>query len=177
MEYNLPSYVAEYLTTTGEDPEAFLNRAVSAAVLKDKASGFSELPHYAVLDVFCEPLSGMLLLTFADGDIRLFDTDRFKNNPIYKELTYPSVVTCVVTEGYTAAFKDKYGIFNELPPEFLYNNSVSISCFKSGVQQAAAEKRAKRSFEYLDSRSSAQTVTEKLDNVSLPDDFIKNLDK
>lgn len=134
MEYNLPSYVSDYLNATGKDPEAFLNRAVSAAVLKDKSLGFSELPHYAVLDVFYESLSGMLLLTFADGDRRIFDTDCFKDSPIYKELTYPSAVTCVVTEGYTVAFKDKYGIFNELPPEYLYNNSVSISNLKNAVR-------------------------------------------
>ncbi|MDO4893590.1 MAG: hypothetical protein Q3989_09840 [Eubacteriales bacterium] len=175
MEYNLPSYVSEHLKNTGEDPEAFMNRAVSAAVLKDKMNGWSELPYCAVLDVFATE-NGLLLLTFADGDRRIFDTDCFKDNPIYKELTYPSAVTCVVTDGYTAAFKDKHGIFNELPPEFLYNNSVSISCFKSAVQQAAAEKRVKRSFEHLDNRSSAQTVTEKLENVRLPDSFVKEFD-
>ncbi|MCR5652760.1 MAG: hypothetical protein K6F88_03075 [Ruminococcus sp.] len=175
MEYTLPSYVSEHLKTTGEDPEAFLKRAVSAAVLKDKMNGWSELPYCAVLDVYATE-NGLLLLTFADGDRRIFDTDHFKDSPIYKELTYPSAVTCVVTEGYTAAFKDKYGIFNELPPEFLYNNSVSISCLKSAVQQAAAKERVKRSEEYLESRSSAPTVSESLEKLRLPADFVNDFE-
>lgn len=174
MDYTLPSYIAEYLTTTGEDPEAFLNRAVSAAVLKDKMNGWSELPYCAVLDVFATE-NGLLLLTFADGDRKLFDTDLLKNS-LFKDLTYPVNSSCAVKEGYTVAFEDKHGVFSELPPEYLYENSVSITCLKPAVQQAAAKERVKRSFEYLDSRSSARTVTEKLDIVRLPDSFVKEFD-
>lgn len=172
MDYTLPSYIAEYLTTTGEDPGTFLNRAVSAAVLKDKMSGWSELPYCAVLDVFATE-NGLLLLTFADGDRKLFDTDLLKNS-LFKDLAYPVNASCAVKEGYTVAFEDKHGVFSELPPEYLYENSVSITCLKPAVQQAAAKEREKRSEEYLYSRSSAPTVTETLDNLRLPYNFPEN---
>lgn len=175
MDYTLPSYIAEYLTTTGEDPEAFLNRAVSAAVLKDKMDGWSELPYYAILDVFCDQISGMLLLTFADGDRKLFDTALLKNS-LFKDLTYPVNASCAVKEGYTVAFEDKHGIFSELPPQYLYENSVSITCLKPAVQQAAAKERVKRSEEHLYSRSSAPSVSESLDDLHLPADFVNDFE-
>lgn len=175
MEYNLPSFASEHLNATGEDPEAFLNRAVSAAVLKDKMNGWSELPYYAVLDVFCEQISGLLLLTFADGDRKLFDTALLKTS-LFKDLAYPVNASCAVKEGYTVAFEDKHGVFSELPPEYLYENSVSITCLKPAVQQAAAKEREKRSEEYLYSRSSAPSVSESLENLRLPADYVNNFE-
>ena len=126
MEYQLPTAIQNRLAQTGETPESFISRAVDTLVRKEMSQCFNDLPRRAVLDV--EPLGfkRLLLLTFADGERRLFSAKVLKGYPLYKEISSDYGLTCARVEGYSVVFEDKYGIFDELPPEFLYENSVSL---------------------------------------------------
>lgn len=126
MEYTLSTTVQERLAKTGESPESFISRAIDTLVRKEMSQCFDDLPRRAVLDV--EPLGfkQLLLLTFADGERRLFSAKVLKGYPLYKEISSDYGLTCARVEGYSVVFEDKYGIFDELPPEFLYENSVSL---------------------------------------------------
>lgn len=125
MEYQLSAAIQNRLAKTGETPESFISRAVDTLVRKEMSQGFNDLPRHAVLNA--EPLGlGLLLLTFADGERRLFSAKVLKSYPLYKEISSDYGLTCARVEGYSVVFEDKYGIFDELPPEFLYENSVSL---------------------------------------------------
>lgn len=170
MEYNLPSNASEHLKTTGETPEVFLNRAVSAAMRNDKSKDIgTTLPYYAVLEVVATS-NFLLLLTFADGDRRLFDADILRDNSCYHELLSSSGFTCAKVDGYTVAWEDKYGIFDELPPQFLYNNSVSIDNLKNAVKEAITYSKVNK---HLYSDSSRETADKALNKVYLPTDFVR----
>lgn len=153
MEYQLPTAIQNRLAQTGETPESFISRAVDTLVRKEMSQSFTDLPRRAVLDV--EPLGfkRLLLLTFADGDRRLFSGEALKGCPLYEKISTDYGLTCARVEGYSVVFEDKYGIFDELPPEFLYENSVSLFDF-------------------------ADTVLEKFglneERVLLPDGFVKS---
>ena len=67
-----------------------------------------------------------MTLTFADGDRRLFDGAALKGYPLYKEVSSDYGLTCARVEGCSVIFEDKDGMFDELPPEFLYQKSVSL---------------------------------------------------
>ena len=85
MEYTLTTAVQEHLAKTGESPESFHNRAVDALIRKEMAQGFNDLPREAVIDAVPLGLGSLLLLTFADGDRRLFDGETLKENENFKE--------------------------------------------------------------------------------------------
>lgn len=173
MEYKLPYEVSKHLKATGEDPEEFLNRAASAAVREDQTKGLgNELPYYAVTNVFATA-NYLLLLTFANGDRRLFDADILRGNPFYRELLSGSGFTCAKVDGRTVVWEDKHGIFDELPPRYLYDNSVSIDNLKAAVKEATALSAVKRSADFCDKRLSEQSSVDALDKVYLPAEFVK----
>ena len=126
MEYQLPTAIQNRLAQTGETPESFISHAIDTLVRKEMSQSFNDFPRHAVLDV--EPLGfkRLLLLTFADGDRRLFSGEALKGCPLYEKISTDYGLTCARVEGYSVVFEDKYGIFDELPPEFLYENSVSL---------------------------------------------------
>ena len=108
MEYQLPTAIQNRLAQTGETPESFISRAVDTLVRKEMSQGFNDLPRHAVLNA--EPLGlGLLLLTFADGDRRLFDGAALKGYPLYKEISSDYGLTCARVEGCSVVFEDKYG--------------------------------------------------------------------
>lgn len=168
MEYQLSAAIQNHLAKTGETPESFLDRAVDALIRKETPQGWNDLPRYAVLSV--EPLGEglLLLLTFADGDRRLFDGAVLKGYPLYKEISSDYGLTCARVEGCSVVFEDKDGMFDELPPEFLYQNSVSLLDLKHAASVKLGLANAGRSAE--------KPLTDEAlrQRVSLPDDFVKS---
>ena len=130
MEYTLTTAVQQRLAKTGESPESFLNRAVDALIRKEMAQGFNDLPREAVIEAIPLGLGSLLLLTFADGDRRLFDGDILNDCVGFKNICTEFDFDCACVEGCTVAWKDNHGLhdglFDELPPGFLYENSVSL---------------------------------------------------
>lgn len=168
MEYQLSAAIQNHLAKTGETPESFLDRAVDDLIRKETLQGWNGLPRYAVLSV--EPLGEglLLLLTFADGDRRLFDGAVLKGYPLYKEISSDYGLTCARVEGCSVVFEDKDGMFDELPPEFLYQNSVSLLDLKHAASVKLGLANAGRSAE--------KPLTDEAlrQRVSLPDDFVKS---
>ena len=168
MEYQLPTAIQNRLAQTGETPESFISRAVDTLVRKEMSQSFNDLPRRAVLDV--EPLGfkRLLLLTFADGDRRLFSGEALKGCPLYEKISTDYGLTCARVEGYSVVFEDKYGIFDELPPEFLYQKSVSLLDLKHAASVKLGLANAGRSAE--------KPLTDEVlrQRVSLPDDFVKS---
>ena len=167
MEYTLSTTVQERLAKTGESPESFLNRAVDALIRKEMAQGFSDLPREAVIDAVPLGLGSLLLLTFADGDRRLFDGETLKENENFKNIHSEIDFDCASIEGCTVAWMDKDGIFNELPPGYLYENSVSLIELKHAASVKLGLRKVGRAAEPpLDE----DDLREK---VFLPDGFVK----
>lgn len=167
MEYQLSAAIQNRLAKTGETPESFISRAIDTLVRKEMSQGFNDLPRHAVLNA--EPLGlGLLLLTFADGDRRLFDGAVLKGYPLYKEISSDYGLTCARVEGCSVVFEDKYGMFDELPPEFLYQKSVSLLDLKHAASVKLGLANAGRSAE--------KPLTDEVlrQRVSLPDDFVKS---
>ena len=167
MEYTLTTAVQEHLAKTGETPESFLDRAVDALIRKEMTQGFNDLPREAVIDAVPLGLGSLLLLTFADGDRRLFDGEILKENENFKNIHSEIDFDCANIEGCTVAWMDKDGIFNELPPGYLYENSVSLIELK----HAASVKLGLRKV----SRAAGPPLDEKKKKkkVFLPDDFVR----
>ena len=167
MEYTLTTAVQEHLAKTGESPESFLNRAVDALIRKEMAQGFNDLPREAVIDAVPLGLGSLLLLTFADGDRRLFDGETLKENENFKNIHSEIDFDCANIEGCTVAWMDKDGIFNELPPGYLYENSVSLIELK----HAASVKLGLRKV----GRAAGPPLDEDdlRKKVFLPDDFVR----
>ena len=161
----IPTAIQNRLAQTGETPESFISRAVDTLVRKEMSQSFNDLPRRAVLDV--EPLGfkRLLLLTFADGDRRLFSGEALKGCPLYEKISTDYGLTCARVEGYSVVFEDKYGIFDELPPEFLYQKSVSLLDLKHAASVKLGLANAGRSAE--------KPLTDEVlrQRVSLPDDF------
>ena len=167
MEYTLTTAVQEHLAKTGESPESFHNRAVDALIRKEMAQGFNDLPREAVIDAVPLGLGSLLLLTFADGDRRLFDGETLKENENFKNIHSEIDFDCANIEGCTVAWMDKDGIFNELPPGYLYENSVSLIELK----HAASVKLGLRKV----GRAAGPPLDEDdlRKKVFLPDDFVR----
>lgn len=168
MEYQLSAAIQNRLAKTGETPESFISRAIDTLVRKEMSQGWNDLPRYAVLSA--EPLGEglLLLLTFADGDRRLFDGAALKGYPLYKEISSDYGLTCARVEGCSVVFEDKYGIFDELPPEFLYQNSVSLLDLKHAASVKLGLTKS--------GRAAAKPLTDEAlrQRVSLPEDFVKS---
>lgn len=168
MEYQLSTTIQNHIAKTGETPESFLDRAADALIRKDMAQGWNDLPRYAVLSA--EPLGEglLLLLTFADGDRRLFDGAALKGYPLYKEISSDYGLTCARVEGCSVIFEDKDGMFDELPPEFLYQNSVSLLDLKHAASVKLGLAKS--------GRAAAKPLTDEAlrQHVSLPEDFVKS---
>lgn len=167
MEYTLTTAVQEHLAKTGETPESFLDRAVDALIRKEMTQGFNDLPREAVIDAVPLGLGSLLLLTFADGDRRLFDGETLKENENFKNIHSEIDFDCANIEGCTVAWMDKDGIFNELPPGYLYENSVSLIELK----HAASVKLGLRKV----GRAAGPPLDEDdlRKKVFLPDDFVR----
>ena len=141
MEYTLSSSIQEHLDQTCEPPELFLDRAAEELLRKEKAERFmfpgNPIPREAVLEVFSLGIGKLLLLTFADGDRRLFDGDILNDCVGFKNICTEFDFDCACVEGYTVAWKDNHGLhdglFDELPPGFLYENSVSLIDLKDVI--------------------------------------------
>ena len=171
MEYTLTTAVQEHLAKTGESPESFLNRAVDALIRKEMAQGFNDLPREAVIDAVPLGLGSLLLLTFADGDRRLFDGEILKENENFKNIRSEIDFNCVSIEGCTVAWKDNHGLhdglFDELPPGFLYENSVSLIELKHAASVKLGLKKVGKAAEPpLDEDDLRKKVF-------LPDDFVR----
>ena len=167
MEYTLTTAVQEHLAKTGESPESFLNRAVDALIRKEMAQGFNDLPREAVIDAVPLGLGSLLLLTFADGDRRLFDGETLKENENFKNIHSEIDFDCANIEGCTVAWMDKDGIFNELPPGYLYENSVSLIELKHAASVKLGLRKVGRAAEpQLDEDDLRKKVF-------LPDGFVK----
>ena len=171
MEYTLTTAVQEHLAKTGESPESFHNRAVDALIRKEMAQGFNDLPREAVIDAVPLGLGSLLLLTFADGDRRLFDGEILNDCVGFKNICTEFDFDCACVEGYTVAWKDNHGLhdglFDELPPGFLYENSVSLIELK----HAASVKLGLRKV----GRAAGPPLDEDdlRKKVFLPDDFVR----
>ena len=141
MNFKVPNKVLKHLESRAishETPIDFVNRAIDETIHRDKIQDgviFGNLPHCAVIDVVPNIGDMMILITFADGDRRLFNASYFKDNPNFKPISTPSDVACAYVEGCTVAWKDKEEMFFELPPGFLYQHSVSLSRLGSAVTQ------------------------------------------
>ena len=167
MEYTLTTAVQEHLAKTGESPESFLNRAVDALIRKEMAQGFNDLPREAIIDAVPLGLGSLLLLTFADGDRRLFDGETLKENENFKNIHSEIDFDCANIEGCTVAWMDKDGIFNELPPGYLYENSVSLIELKHAASVKLGLRKVGRAAEpQLDEDDLRKKVF-------LPDDFVR----
>lgn len=141
MKFKVPDKVLKHLESRAishETPIDFVNRAIDETIHRDKIQDgviFGNLPHCAVIDVVPNIGDMMILITFADGDRRLFNASYFKDNPNFKPISTPSDVACAYVEGCTVAWKNKEEMFFELPPGFLYQHSVSLSALGSAVTQ------------------------------------------
>ena len=167
MEYTLTTAVQEHLAKTGETPESFLDRAVDALIRKEMTQGFNDLPREAVIDAVPLGLGSLLLLTFADGDRRLFDGEILKENENFKNIHSEIDFDCANIEGCTVAWMDKDGIFNELPPGYLYENSVSLIELKHAASVKLGLRKVGRAAEpQLDEDDLRKKVF-------LPDDFVR----
>ena len=176
MEYTLTTAVQQRLAKTGESPESFLNRAVDALIRKEMAQGFNDLPREAVIEAIPLGLGSLLLLTFADGDRRLFDGEIQKENENFKNIRSEIDFDCACVEGCTVAWKDNHGLhdglFDELPPGFLYENSVSLIDLKDAVS-------AKLGLRQSGDRGITKTLItgdNLREKVFLPDDFVRASD-
>ena len=141
MNFKVPNKVLKHLESRAishETPIDFVNRAIDETIHRDRIEDgviFGNLPYCAVIDVVPNIGDMMILITFADGDRRLFNASYFKDNPNFKPISTPSDVACAYVEGCTVAWKDKEEMFFELPPGFLYQHSVSLSALGSAVTQ------------------------------------------
>ena len=176
MEYTLTTAVQQRLAKTGESPESFLNRAVDALIRKEMAQGFNDLPREAVIEAIPLGLGSLLLLTFADGDRRLFDGDILNDCVGFKNICTEFDFDCACVEGCTVAWKDNHGLhdglFDELPPGFLYENSVSLIDLKDAVS-------AKLGLRQSADRGITKTLItgdNLREKVFLPDDFVRASD-
>ena len=194
MEYTLTTAVQEHLAKTGETPESFLDRAVDALIRKEMTQGFNDLPREAVIDAVPLGLGSLLLLTFADGDRRLFDGDILNDCVGFKNICTEFDFDCACVEGYTVAWKDNHGLhdglFDELPPGFLYENSVSLIDLKDVILPKLRLKKSEVSqitelpTADVNLRESADRgITKTLitgdnlrEKVFLPDDFVRASD-
>ena len=170
MEYTLPAPIQTRLKQTGETPESFIDRAINALIRKEMAQGFNDLPRCAVIEAV--PLGNLLLLlTFADGDRRLFDGSVLKGYPLFKEISSDYGFTCARVEGYGVVFEDKNGTFDELPPGYLYENSVSLLDLSHAVSVR------------LGLRKTGRVATEPISDdelrrrVFLPEGFVKSCEE
>ena len=167
MEYQLSTAIQNHLAQTGETPESFISRAVDALIRKEMAQGFNDLPREAVIDAVPLGLGSLLLLTFADGDRRLFDGETLKENENFKNIHSEIDFDCANIEGCTVAWMDKDGIFNELPPGYLYENSVSLIELKHAASVKLGLKKVGKAAEPpLDEDDLRKKVF-------LPDDFVR----
>lgn len=118
----------------------------------------------------------MILITFADGDRRLFNASYFKDNPNFKPISTPSDVACAYVEGCTVAWKDKEEMFFELPPGFLYQHSVSLSALGSAVTQELdrAFDEERNRFYCKSLNETAKELEDRLKNNRLSDNFAKD---
>ena len=169
MEYTLSTAIQNRLAKTGESPESFINRAVDALIRREMAQGWNDLPRESVIDVV--PLSGLiLLLTFADGDRRLFNGKILKGKENFKNIHSEVDFTCARVEGYTVVWEDKDGIFNELPPGYLYENSVSLMTFVHSLLVRDGLRKSGRAAEPTLDEDDLRKM------VFLPDEFVKASD-
>lgn len=198
MEYTLSSSIQEHLDQTCEPPELFLDRAAEELLRKEKAERFmfpgNPIPREAVLEVFSLGIGKLLLLTFADGDRRLFDGDILNDCVGFKNICTEFDFDCACVEGYTVAWKDNHGLhdglFDELPPGFLYENSVSLIDLKDVILPKLRLKKSEVSqitelpTADVNLRESADRgITKTLitgdnlrEKVFLPDDFVRASD-
>ena len=176
MEYTLTTAVQEHLAKTGETPESFLDRAVDALIRKEMTQGFNDLPREAVIDAVPLGLGSLLLLTFADGDRRLFDGETLKENENFKNIHSEIDFDCACVEGCTVAWKDNHGLhdglFDELPPGFLYENSVSLIDLKDVILPKLRLKKSEVS-QITELPTADVNLREK---VFLPDEFVRASD-
>lgn len=182
MKFKVPDKVLKHLESRAishETPIDFVNRAIDETIHRDKIQDgviFGNLPHCAVIDVVPNIGDMMILITFADGDRRLFNASYFKDNPNFKPISTPSDVACAYVEGCTVAWKDKEEMFFELPPGFLYQHSVSLSALGSAVTQELDrvfdEERNKLYCQSLN--KTAKKQEDRLKNNRLSDDFVKS---
>lgn len=182
MNFKVPNKVLKHLESRAishEKPIDFVNRAIDETIHRDKIEDgviFGNLPHCAVIDVVPNIGDMLILITFADGDRRLFNASYFKDNPNFKPISTPSDVACAYVEGCTVAWKDKEEMFFELPPGFLYQHSVSLSALGSAVTQELdkAFDEERNRFYCQSLKKTAEKQEDKLKNIRLPDDFIKS---
>lgn len=180
MEYTLSSSIQEHLDQTCEPPELFLDRAAEELLRKEKAERFmfpgNPIPREAVLEVFSLGIGKLLLLTFADGDRRLFDGDILNDCVGFKNICTEFDFDCACVEGYTVAWKDNHGLhdglFDELPPGFLYENSVSLIDLKDVILPKLRLKKSEVS-QITELPTADVNLREK---VFLPDDFVRASD-
>ena len=180
MEYTLSSSIQEHLDQTCEPPELFLDRAAEELLRKEKAERFmfpgNPIPREAVLEVFSLGIGKLLLLTFADGDRRLFDGEILKENENFKNIRSEIDFDCACVESCTVAWKDNHGLhdglFDELPPGFLYENSVSLIDLKDVILPKLRLKKSEVS-QITELPTADVNLREK---VFLPDDFVRASD-
>ena len=180
MKYTLSTAIQEHLDQTCEPPELFLDRAAEELLRKEKAERFifpgNPIPRYAVLEVFSLGIGKLLLLTFADGDRRLFDGDILNGCVGFKNICTEFDFDCACVEGYTVAWKDNHGLhdglFDELPPGFLYENSVSLIDLKDVILPKLRLKKSEVS-QITELPTADVNLREK---VFLPDDFVRASD-
>ena len=180
MEYTLSSSIQEHLDQTCEPPELFLDRAAEELLRKEKAERFmfpgNPIPREAVLEVFSLGIGKLLLLTFADGDRRLFDGDILNDCVGFKNICTEFDFDCACVEGYTVAWKDNHGLhdglFDELPPGFLYENSVSLIDLKDVILPKLRLKKSEVS-QITELPTADVNLREK---VFLPDEFVRASD-
>ena len=182
MNFKVPNKVLKHLESRAishETPIDFVNRAIDETIHRDRIEDgviFGNLPYCAVIDVVPNIGDMMILITFADGDRRLFNASYFKDNPNFKPISTPSDVACAYVEGCTVAWKDKEEMFFELPPGFLYQHSVSLSALGSAVTQELdrAFDEERNRFYCKSLNKTAEEQEDKLKNIRLPDDFVKS---
>lgn len=182
MNFKVPNKVLKHLESRAighETPIDFVNRAIDETIHRDKIEDgviFGNLPHCAVIDVVPNIGDMMILITFADGDRRLFNASYFKDNPNFKPISTPSDVACAYVEGCTVAWKDKEEMFFELPPGFLYQHSVSLSALGSAVTQELdrAFDEERNRFYCKSLNETAKELEDRLKNNRLSDDFAKD---
>lgn len=182
MNFKVPNKVLKHLESRAighETPIDFVNRAIDETIHRDKIEDgviFGNLPHCAVIDVVPNIGDMMILITFADGDRRLFNASYFKDNPNFKPISTPSDVACAYVEGCTVAWKDKEEMFFELPPGFLYQHSVSLSALGSAVTQELdrAFDEERNRFYCKSLNETAKEQEDRLKNNRLSDNFAKD---
>ncbi|MGN0488382.1 MAG: hypothetical protein ACI4HO_03860 [Ruminococcus sp.] len=183
MRYIIPEIVQKHIETTGESIDTFMNRAISETIQRDrKYNSDFELPYYAVVDV--KPKTNFtLLLTFANGDQRIFNATMLKDNTFYENIFTVNNFLCACICGVTVVWADKYGMFQELPPQFLYDNSVSIETddLKPAINEVLLRNKAKQRDELSSTKKNTslpcRSEQVNLDNVCLPTEFINSVEQ